>query len=266
MNPNIHKPSLNGRIKMLVYGHPGREKTRFAGSSGEMGKTLILRPPTDSTASVAGWPNVFEWVIHDHGELEDAFQEVRGSKEWEWVWFDSISLWQDTGLDDIWEKVLAEKPARARYGLDQGEYGINMFRIGQWVRHMAAQADAGCFNFGITAHPRELSPFEDEAGREMMMPWVQGKNMAPKVCGYMHIVGYIDVTAKGTKVMHTKESNKWYAKDQFHCFPKGYVASPSVKKFVDTIASRGKQQANNRSTPGSVPVRSLKGVRIKTKK
>jgi len=248
VNKNIKTPSATGKLKVLIYGHPGHWKTRFVGSCGELGPTLLLRPPTDTTASIAGWPNVKEWVIRDHGELEDAYQEVRSSREWSWVWLDSISQWQDTGLDDIWNTVLTEKPARARYGLDQGEYGINMFRISQWVRHMAAQADEGFFNFGITAHPRELSPFEDGEGKEMMMPWIQGRNMAPKICGYMHIVGFIEITKEGKRVLRTESGPRYYAVDRFHAVPKGRLLEPTAKKLVQAIVQNGKPTQPKRTT------------------
>lgn len=238
-NPNIHPIRFGGGHKWLIYGHPGRQKTRFIGSCGAMGKTLILRPPTDSPVSIVGWPNVFEWVIEDHGALDDAYREVRGSKEWKWVWLDSISLWQDTGLDDIWDTVITERPQRARYGLDKGEYGINAFRIGQWVRNMTACADEGNFNFGITAHPRELNPFEDGEGREMMMPWIQTRNMAPKVCGYMHIVGYLDLTKQGSPCLYTRESQRYYAKNQwFSLGEKGSLIAPTAAKLDKSIREK----------------------------
>jgi hypothetical protein len=257
MNPNIKPPNVRGRLKWLIYGHPGYQKTRFVGTCGEVGKTLLLRPPTDTTSSIVGTPNVYEWVITDHSMLEDAYQEVRGSKEWTWVWLDSISQWQDTGLDDIWETVVQERPARGRYGLDQGEYGINMWRIAGWVRHMAAQADAGYFNFGITAHTRELSAFEDSTGREVQMPWIQGKNMASKICGYMHIVGYLDQTTKGTPILLTEAGPRYYAIDRFHSVPDGKMLRPTARKLMEVILK------TNERKPAAKPKAAGKTIIIK---
>jgi hypothetical protein len=151
---------------------------------------------------------------------------------------DSISLWQDIGLDDIWETVLNEKPARRRYGLDKAEYGINMFRLAQWIRHIVG---AQQFNFGVTAHPADLpegGQYESDS-RELLMPFIQGKNMSNKICGYMNVVAYLDL-AKSKKdppprILRFNATDEYYAKDQFKAFEGGKLLNPTMPEIIRLI-------------------------------
>src|SRR4051812_14235093 len=99
---------------MCLYGIPGAGKTRIIGTGP---KTLIVRPPTDHTESIRGG-DAHEKVVRDWDDLYEVYEYLRhgGHEEWDWVWLDSISLFQDHGLDDIWEKVVDEKPHRAKHG------------------------------------------------------------------------------------------------------------------------------------------------------
>jgi len=169
----------------MLYGPPGAGKTRLIG---ENPSTLILRPPTDHTDSIRV-VGADEWVIDDWAAMGEAHEYCRHNPtDYNWVWFYSISLFQDSGLDDIWDGVVAAKPHRAEYGVDKGEYGRNMWRLGQWVRHMVGIQG---FNFGITAHPAELE--HPITGKLKFQPWIQGKNMSTKIQGYMNIVAYLEV-------------------------------------------------------------------------
>src|SRR5262245_50843794 len=124
------------KICFLLYAPPGAGKTRLIG---ERERTLIVRPPYDHTDSIRA-ELAEEWIVYDWAEMLNVHEFARheGSKHFDWIWLDSISLFQDTGLDDIWDGVVAQKPHRAQYQLDKGEYGVNMWRLQQWVRHMAA--------------------------------------------------------------------------------------------------------------------------------
>lgn len=256
-NSSAH-PSINSvkegrskKINLCVYGPPGIGKTRFIGTCAEAGPTLILRPPVDHTDSIVDH-EVDEWVLHDWGEADDALLYLRneGAEKYKggWVWLDSLSLWQDQGLDDLWEKIIVEKPHRARWGLDKGDYHINMQRIGRWIRHMV-----GCphWNFGVTCHPRVTESTEDEEDPvEKLMPWVQGKMMAPKVCGYMNVVGYMEwekMRKRDVRVLHMNSTDKYYAKDQFSCFEDGRLINPTMPKLLDAI-SKGKNSSGAAAT------------------
>jgi hypothetical protein len=171
-----------------------------------------------------------------------------------WVWWDNISVAQDVLLDDIWEATTLLRPDRLaltpKGGLDKGEYGRNMERIQQWVRHMV-----GCntFHFGIMAHPFEGNHPTNDEGGTLLRPYVQGKQMTEKICGYANLVGFLELMENDEGVqwrrLHVKESPRWYAKDQYDAFPKGYVDNPTVGKLMAAIEESKKSgRANAAST------------------
>lgn len=230
---------------MLLYGEPGIGKTRVVGSCGALGRTLIIRPPVDHTDSIIDTTNVDEWVVHDWSEIDDAlmYGRTEGANIYDWVWLDSLSLWSDQGIDDIWEQLITDKPHRARWGLDKGEYWLNMQRIQRWVRHMVGCPD---WHFGMTAHVDKGNVTENEEDTtEKLMPFIQGKNMAPKMCGYMNIVGYYHWEQVGraktdARVLSLNSTPEFYAKDQFDCAPDGRIINPTMTKIAEGIvANRG---------------------------
>lgn len=218
---------------MLLYSWSGVGKTRFIGGGP---RTLIIRPPTDHTDSIRSG-DAEEKVVHDWDDLNGVYEYFRqgGAADWDWAWLDSASLFQDHGLDDIWQNVIDDKPARAKHGLDKGEYGVNMHRLGLWVRHMVGLPG---FNFGMTAHPMEM--IDPVTGDLILMPYIQGKNMPNKMCGYMNIVAYMRVTEKKRRVLHTSATEHYYAKDQYDCLPDGKMLDPTMPKLIAAInKSRG---------------------------
>lgn len=247
----IQKVSRSKKINMLLYSDPGVGKTRLVGTT--PGRTLILRPPVDHTDSIRNpGPNVEEWVLRDWHEAWEALDYARqnASEDYDWVWLDSGSLFQDIGLDDIWETVILEKPARRRYGLDKQEYGINMFRFGQWVRHMVGAATV---NFGMTAHVMQLPSSMDPDADDKLMPFIAGKTsgapggMSIKMCGYMNVVAFLDIKSNGDRVLCTQANERYYAKDQFDAVPKGRLLNPTMPKLLKLVeAARG---------PGDKPAR-----------
>lgn len=253
-------------IKMLVFGHPGTEKTRLIGTEPS---TLIFRPPTDHTTSIpAGTCD--EWVIQDHNDLTEAidYWRMEGCKKYKWGWLDTISQMQDYGLDHIWADTLARQPHRNKLGagggLDKPEYGSNMYRLAAWCRHMIN--GSGQANFGITAHPWDG---EDEDGDPMVYPWIQGKKMPQTICGYMNIVGYMrHEVIKGKRVpvlitdptaRRTKYDNapKFYVKDQFNALG-GRMINPTMPKIEAAIAA----QRRSRPRPTRRPLKSRASRRV----
>jgi hypothetical protein len=249
-----------------IFGAPGVGKTRLIGSSAEVGPTMIIRPPTDHTDSVRPQDKerIEERVSRDWNDMYELLDELRMGgwpdkkilKEYPagaqaFGWLDSISGWQDFGLDDLFESAVNRKPSRKDYGPDQGEYGINMFRIGAWFRHIVGP---DLFNFGFTAWTAQLkSPDLDEDGdpTEKLMPWVQGKNMSPKLCGYMNMVAYLDQAKSGKRILHVNSTDTYYAKDQFDALMDkgGKMVEPTMAKLWRAIEqSPGRSKGRSGTT------------------
>lgn len=255
--PNIREVGQSLHTNLLVYAMWGVGKTGFVGSGGP--KTLILRPPTDHTDSIITmYPpgkRPKEWVLHDWDEADESYLYLREhGAEWDWVWLDSISLWQDTGLDDIWQATVARNPERLKKhaGMDKGEYGRNMDRISAWVRNTVS---IDTFNFGITAFP--TMKLETPSGDRKLMPWIQGSMMSEKICGYMNMVGYMEKkispsTRRVYRQITFEETDDFYGKDQFNAFEKNRLVDPTVPKLTAAVnaakskaapaASRGKKK------------------------
>jgi len=250
MKPDAIQPvGRSSKINFLLYGPPGAGKTRMMGSNQ---RTLIVHPPTDHMDSIRV-SGAEEWIVPDWGEMNNVGEFARhdGAKYYDWIWLDSISLFQDAGLDDIWSGVIGQKPHRAEYSLDKGEYGINMWRLQTWVRNMVGLRG---FNFGITAHPQELE--NPITGEMKLQPWVQGKNMSTKIQGYMNVVGYLEVVHQDGKeprrVLRTWGTEKFEAKDQFDAFPNGRLVDPTMEKFEKAIAKARRSSTNGRPTDKKV--------------
>jgi len=250
-HPSIRPVSDREHVCMLVHGDVGTGKTSLIGSGGKEYKTLILRPPVDHLQPIRH-SGCSEWVMQNWTDCFEALEYCRHEgMEWDWVWLDSISLWQDVGLDDIWQAAIDRKPSRRDYGPDKGEYGINMGRIGEFVRHMVGP---DLFNFGITAHSEDLPDPMSYDGDVKRLPWIQGKGMISKVSGYMNLVGYLDVRTREIRgevrhqrVLHTQKTELYYAKDQFDAFPNGQMINPTMPKIMEAInEARERKQADER--------------------
>lgn len=216
-------------IIWLNFGHPGVGKTPLLG---EAERTLVIRPPTDHTVSIQEPENVEEIVIQNWSDELEAFQYVHqeGWKKHDWVWIDSLSGWQDFGLRDVLEDAVLRNPDKRgiekggvlipEFGADKGEYGINFTRITNWIQDMCGMAAEGKINFGVTCHPADwYDPVADEI---VSAPWVQGKGMIPKICGYMNVITYMKEVRrekKPSQIQLLSNGPGFYGKDQYHAFP-----------------------------------------------
>lgn len=236
---------------LLLYAPPGIGKTRFIGTGKNV---LIIRPPTDHTDSIREpqLRNIREVVVHGWHDIEQVFEHLQDEgDQYDIVAWDSLSQTQDVGLDELWEKAIAKNPDRKRYGLDKQEYGINMHRLGLYVREIVGLQK---FNFIATAHAFWGTNLNDE---EMLMPWIQGRNMPEKICGTMNMVGMLEVKsiklpgekkAVKRRVIQFGASDRYYAKDQFDAFPKNRLVDPTMETFVAGVeAARARDAVKPKS-------------------
>lgn len=261
-NPQPVSEGIGKKPCVMIYGVPGARKTRFVGS-GE--GVLIIRPPTDHTDSIAD-SDADEIVCGDWSAMFETFANLQqgAGKRYKWVWWDGISLGQDVLLQDVMADALVRKPTRAvnkggiqvpEFSFDQGEYGINFNRIVKWVGDMVGLAKDGMFGFGITAHPMDwYDPVKQE---HMLAPWVQGKNMSEKICGFMNIVAYLQVQKRKDDTPQTvllTEAEGFYGKDQYNCFPelkngRSGLISPTLPKLEKLIGGRMEPEKRRKQRP-----------------
>lgn len=260
------KLGLNEGWAWLLFGVPGVGKTPMIG---EVGRTLIIRPPTDHTDSIENPSNVMEIVIKNWSDQIEAFQYVHqeGWKEFDNVWIDSLSGWQDFGLRDVLEDAVLRNPVKrgiekggqiiAEFGADQGEYGINFTRITNWIQDMCGLASEGKINFGVTAHPVDW--FDPAADDTVVAPWIQGKGMIPKICGYMNVITYMQSVQRESKPPQTQLFSSgpgFYGKDQFHAFPtlksgKRGLVEPTMDRILELFEAKRETAAEHREKTSS---------------
>lgn len=238
----IGKPCMSAHINMGIYGDTNVGKSRLAATS--PGKVLIIRAPYEKIDSWrpedkarAARGEIEVATVRDSDDLmHQILPHLREEGEmWDWVWMDGVQTIFEVMMDDIWEVVISEKPGRARYGLDQPEYGINMDRLSRFLRYTLGPDK---FNFGFTSWAEKLiSPDKDGDGDpiEKMMPYIQGKGMPLKFAGYMNVMGYMTTTTvKGrddnVRVIRTESSPHYYAGDKFDAF-NGRILDPTIPKI-----------------------------------
>ncbi len=252
---------------VMLHGFPGVGKTRYI--VGGCPDCLIIRPPQDNTDSIPPEANCEELVASDWVTMFEIFAWLQqgGHKKYKWVWLDSISLMQDELLDDVLTDMLMRRPDLAmdkageggdttkrwhelaksgikipEFGADKGDYKVNFDRLAKWCRDMIGIAKAGAFNFGITAHPFER--YDPVKKKDEWVPWIQGKGMINKICGYMNIICYLqeNKTEDGNQRVLLTDSDGFMGKDQLHCFPelksgRHGIIDPTGAKLVKAIKS-----------------------------
>ena len=227
-------------IRLLVYGQPGTGKTVLAGTSPNC---LILECDRGDESAKARGSDAHKWTIDDWNDMQEAYDYLRngGHKDFDWVWIDSLTLFQERGLDNIMEDLVAEKPHRKVWAPDKGEYGQNMSRLTRLLRDFVNLP----LNIGVTAHVIRTEDYTD--GEVTYMPYVQGKNMPDKVCSYFGVVAHLTtVTKEGEEQVKfsTLKSNKWYAKDRYGTI--GAMLDPSVPKILTRIEQAGSKGSARR--------------------
>ena len=246
---------------MLIYGDPGVGKTPLAGTSP---RGLILNGDPHGTVSAALLGSKCDrWEMRDHVDMDDALQYLMhgGTNDYSWVWLDSISLFQERGLDATMAEVIASgKSHRKLYAPDQGEYFQNANRIALWVRGMVDLP----INFGITAH---VMIQEDQDGNELMKPAIRVKGFSDRICGYMGMVGHMYSVRKDGKIqrgIQFHKDSKRVAKDRYNAIEGGKIWNTTIPKLEERIKKNLPATPKPTSRPSTKRTGSTTVVRNRT--
>lgn len=269
MSPEIRPVGSSSKACCLIHADIGTGKTSFLGTGGRDFRILIMRPPTDHADPIRG-SGCHEMVVRN---WEDTFEGLdyimHNAEDWDIFAMDSISLLQDIGLDDVYEGILdragphgsAARNNRQQFGPDRGEYRVNMWRVGQWVRHAVA---AESFHLFVMAHSFWYTP--EGADAAYLAPWIQGKAMPEKICGMMNMVGHMTVrerevrgTTRESRVIQWNKSASIYAKNQFKSppdynkpiFPDGRTVNLTLPELMEAV---GKGKTEKPKLRRSAPV------------
>lgn len=228
---------------MAIMGNPGSGKTPLIST---WPKTLILDGDRGLASAVVQGSLAEYWTMEDWNDMIEAYDYLRheGCKEYDFVWLDSMTLFQERGLDDIMRTLVESKSHRKVFLPDRGEYGENFNRLSLWMRDMLKIP----MHMGYTAHVGGV--VDERTGDTVYMPWVQGKNMAQKISSYMNIVALLEreeVEGELTNVLYLRQDAdhmNYLLRDRYGLFEDGYVVEPTMPKIMTAF-----QAVVSRHTP-----------------
>jgi hypothetical protein len=233
-------------LRVLVYGRPGTGKTVFAASGGP--DHLILECDRGEASAVRFKSQAKKWSIGDWNDMEEAISYLRhsGQEDFTMVWLDSLTHFQERGLDHIMDDLVAAKSHRKVYLPDKGEYGQNMNRVGRMMRDLRDMR----MHLGVTCHAFH-EEWDAETEENVMTPYIQGKGMTQKICGYMGLIGHMVVEEKDgalRSILDCRPSTEWYTKDRYGV---GRMINPTIDKVLAIVKDGPAPARPRRSTSKS---------------
>lgn len=238
---------LSKYYRFLIFGDPGTGKTPLACTApnalvGDGDGGLVSALTAGSTAKV--------WTLNDWNDMLALYEWLRdgGTKEFDWLILDSLTLFQERGMDNVMDDLVASPKGshRSIYLPDKGEYGQNMNRLGRTLRDLKRLP----INQVWTAHAQVFEVPQDNGEIvERIMPAIQGGkgDLSRKICGYVSVVGHLEQITKTktvngkkktttTPVLITDKKNGWYGKDRHSAI--GRMLNPTIPKMVAAIEGK----------------------------
>lgn len=233
-------------LRVCIYGDNGIGKTPLI--AGSKPKCLIIDADGGTQSAVGSGAD--RWQVKDWNDMTEAldYMMAEGHRYYHWWWLDSITGMQTNGIAHIMADVVAVKPHRKPYQIDQGEIGLNMNRIKDWFR----LANSVPCNFGMTAHPVRYTDEWEEEPEVKLWPYVQGRNMPQTIMGYMNVIGYMTrrnlQSGDVAPVLYVGGLPNVTTRDRFAALPERIIR-PSMIKIEEAIANKIKTTAPKPSRP-----------------
>jgi hypothetical protein len=257
-------------INMMLYGHPGEGKTPFWGTGGP--RLLLMDCDNGYESAMAHGSQCKRAPVQTYDELEEMYQFLKDDsskppdkREFDWVAWDSLTLFQDRALfDDIMEDAAMENPNQDRDVPSKREYRKDHSRILRYMRQFVSLP----INFGVSCHVAVQTDVQD--GTSLWMPavqgWSSGTTMSSVVSGYCNIVALMGTvpivkegkpTGRSVKRLLTEKQGKLYARDRFNALGP-YVDNPTVPK-IEELISKARSTVTAEEVP-SIPRRRRRRV------
>lgn len=134
-------------INWCVYSHPGVGKTVLAGT----GEHMLIMDSDHGTESAAAFGSKADRApATDYDQLLEIYDYLAHDRHpYTWVWWDSLTLFQNRVLiDDIMPDAVANNPRQEEFVPSQREYLINMNRLMRMVRLFVDLP----IHFGVSCH------------------------------------------------------------------------------------------------------------------
>lgn len=226
-------------INMGLYGHPGIGKTGLIGTGGPT--TLIMDSDSQGTLAAKRLGSTAHMMpVTDYDQLNEVYQHLAHDKhDFKWVWWDSLTLFQDRALiDDILVDAHLANPRQSEDVASQREYLVSQNRIGQYIRQFVDLP----IHFGFTAHVMVGEDTEGDGGL-VYKPAISGKkgSFSSYICGYMNVIAYMGLTPAGKRRLLTNRQGEYYAKDRFHALRTGYAwhlddaTLPQIESMIGSV-------------------------------
>jgi hypothetical protein len=251
-------------IRFLVHSEPGVGKTVLAATT--KSRSLVLLADPNVQSAVLYGTTADKWEMNNWTDMENALMYLshEGYRDYDWVWLDSETHFQERGLDGIMDDLVAMKAHRFKWAVDRGEYGQNMSRLAMWHRDLIRIP----INIGVTAHTmRDEIELDDGTFEHLWVPAIQGRGMPSKICSYMNLVGFMYAhRVEGGQIetaMITQKDSSHYAKDNWMGATGGLMIAPTIPKIESAIAIKKAQLA--RKAGAAAPVKAAAKVAKATK-